>query len=207
IAVARARRPRRGEAVVGGLVAGIGTLRAARTGITRVRAGAAAAGIGAIAEEPVVARRRVVRMRAGAAAVALVVRAHVAVAGARRAGRIEAVVGGLVAAMGTLRAARAGIAGMDRTAAAAARVGTVAEAPVAARRGVVGMRAGAGGVAVVVRALVPGGGAGGACRSEAVVGGLIAGGRAFRAAGTGVARVRAGPAAAGVGAVAEEPVI
>src|SRR5262249_27069919 len=153
IAVARARRPRRGEAVVGGLVAGIGTLRAARTGITRVRAGAAAAGIGAVAEEPVVARRRVVRMRAGAAAVALVVRAHVAVAGARRPGGSEAVVRRLVAGVGALGTAGAGIARVD-AGAAAARVGAIAEEPVVARRRVVRMRAGAAAVALVVRAHV-----------------------------------------------------
>src|SRR5262245_14793322 len=174
VPVAGTRRARGLEAVVGGLVAGVGALRPAGTGIARVRAGAAAAGVGAVAEEPVVARGGVVRMRAGAGAVALVVRARVPVAGTRRAGGLEAVVDGLVAGVGALRPAGAGIARVH-AGAAAARVGAVAEEPVVARGGVVRMRAGAGAVALVVRARVPVVGTPWCRGAEAVADGLVAG--------------------------------
>src|SRR5262249_20208427 len=79
VAVVGARRPARIEAVVSRLVAEIRALRAARARIARVRAHAAAADVGAVAEEPVVARRGVVRVDARPRAVAVIVGADVRV--------------------------------------------------------------------------------------------------------------------------------
>src|SRR5262249_58857915 len=118
----------------GGLVARVGACRSARARIAGVGAGPAAADVGAVAEEAVVARRGVVRMRARAGAIAPIVRARVAVAGAGGAGGLEAVVAVLVARVGAFRAAGARIAGV-RADTPAADVGAVAEEPIVARRG------------------------------------------------------------------------
>src|SRR6185369_13287363 len=170
------------EAVVGSFVAGAAADSAAGAWIAGVRAARSArTGVGAVAEQAVVARRRVVVVLADTRTVALVVGAIVAVGIARRcrggvvvrakpgavafvvrafvavgrACRPEVVVAGIgrfVARVLADAAAGAWVAGMDTAGSARAGVGAVAERPVVARSGVVGMRAGSAAIAEVVGA-------------------------------------------------------
>src|SRR5207249_1148732 len=205
-AVAGAGRPRARVAVVGRLAARVVALEAARARVAAVRARAAAARVGAVAEEPVVAGGGVRRVRAGAGAVAGVVGADVVVTGAGRARCRVAGGRGLVAGVVALGAAGAGIAAV-RTDAAAAGVGAVAEDPVVAGSGVRRVRAGAGAAAGIVGAEIAVRGAGRPRGGVAVLGRLVARVVALGAAGARVAAVRAHAVAARVGAVAEDPVV
>jgi len=131
-AVVLAGRLRRRDAVVRGLVARVHALGPGRTRVAGVGTHAAAADVGTVAEHAVLARRGVRRVPTPAQAVAEVVGADVAVIGAgNRAGR-EAVVGGLVAARGALRAGGAWVTAADAEAHPIAAVGGGTELTIAA---------------------------------------------------------------------------
>src|SRR5439155_90696 len=126
VAVVGARRLGRRVAAVRRLVAGLVALGAAGARVAAVRAG-----VGAVAEEAIVAGGGVRRVRAGAGPVAGIVGADVAVAGAGRPRGRVTVVGGLVARVVAFGPASTRVAAV-RAGAAAAGVGAVAEEAVVA---------------------------------------------------------------------------
>jgi len=165
----------------------IGITVRARAGVARVeRAASAEAEVRCVAEEPVVAGRAVEVHRAAA---------------------VRALVAGFDAVGVTVRA-RARVACVQAAAACTAGVGSRAVEPVVAGCAVVRMRARARAVADVIRTDVRVGHTERPDQVVAVVGRLVAGIRALRPAGAGVAHVQAAAAGVtGVCAGAEEPVI
>jgi hypothetical protein len=124
---------------------------------------AATARVRTVAERSVIASGAVGNVRARAGPITDVVRAGVAVVRAQSTERHETVLRHLVAQVVAIESKKAGIAGVDTTASSAARVRTVAEDPIVAGDGIVGMQASTACVATLGRTRVAVVRAGAAC--------------------------------------------